>query len=67
MKQFEKFTEWVKKHSTCGLTEPLDFSKYGRLVDSWSITIGDNTIANPSLDELVNMYIRAKFLYAIEQ
>lgn len=61
------FTEWVKEHSTCGLTEPLDFSKYDRLVDSWSITVDNITIVNPTLDKVVEMYIRARFINAVEQ
>jgi len=66
-KIMKSFTEWVKEHSTCGLTEHLDFSKYDRHVDSWSITVDGKTIVNPSLDKLVNLYIRARFLDAIEQ
>ena len=65
-RQMEPFTEWVKRHSTCGLTEPLDFSKYDRFVDSWSITVDGETITNPSLDQVVELYtLRVKRAFIV--
>ena len=54
------FEQWVWDHSTCGLTEVLDFSKYGKYIDSWSITIDGETITNPSLEEVWRLYQKSK-------
>lgn len=54
------FEEWVWSHATAGLTEPLDFSKYGRVVDSWSITVDGKTIVNPSLEKVWELYKESK-------
>ncbi len=50
------FEQWVWDHSTAGLTEPLDFSKYDKFVDCWSITVGEKTIANPSFEQVWELY-----------
>lgn len=54
------FEQWVVDHSTCGLTNPLDFSKYGRVVDSWSITVNGIEIVNPSLERVWELYKESK-------
>ena len=54
------FEQWVMEHSTCGLSNPLDFSKYGRVVDAWSITVDGKEIANPSLEQVWELYIKSK-------
>ncbi len=50
------FEQWILDHSTAGLTEPLDFSKYDKFVDCWSITVGKKTIVNPSLEQIWELY-----------
>ena len=52
------FVEWVKTNSKAGLTEVLDFSKYNRFVDSWSITIDGKETVNPSIEFLYRSYLK---------
>ena len=51
-----KFINWVRLHSTAGLTDILEFSRYDRFVDCWSITVGEVETANPTMEFLIKLY-----------
>lgn len=51
-----KFINWVRSHSTAGLTDILDFSRYDRFVDCWSITVDEVETVNPSMEFLIELY-----------
>lgn len=48
--------EWVLKHSTAGLTEPLNFSKYNKFLDCWSITVNGIEYVNPTPEKVMELY-----------
>ena len=56
---YNHFIAWVKKHSICGMTDVLDFSKYDHNIDCWAITFDDKTITNPSMEQLIEEYSKS--------
>ena len=56
MKSSEDFQKWVDERSTRGLTDILDFDKYDRFIDCWSITVDGKEYVNPSMELLIKLY-----------